>query len=147
MTLMRWNPIKDIMAIQEEMNKLFDETLDKFSEGAIQERIWEPLVDIYEENDKFVIKAEVPDVDKKDIEITVEDNVLTIKGEKKLEKEEKKENYLRAERFYGSFRRSFTLPTTVDKEKIKAHLDKGVLTIEIPKKEETKPKKIAIDVK
>ncbi len=147
MTLMRWNPIKDLLAIQEEMNKLFDEKLDKFSEGALQERIWEPLVDIYEEEDKFVIKAEVPDVDKKDIEITIEDNVLTIKGEKKFEREEKKENYLRAERYYGAFRRSFTLPATVDKEKVKASLDKGVLTIEIPKKEETKPKKIEIDVK
>ena len=147
MTLMRWNPIKDLLAIQEEMNKLFDEKLDKFSEGALQERIWEPLVDIYEEEDKFVIKAEVPDVDKKDIEITIEDNVLTIKGEKKFEREEKKENYLRAERYYGAFRRSFTLPATVDKENVKASLDKGVLTIEIPKKEETKPKKIEIDVK
>ena len=148
MTLMRWNPIKDLLAIQEEMNKLFDEKLDKFSgEGTLQERIWEPLVDIYEEEDKFVIKAEIPDVDKKDIDITIEDNVLTIKGEKKFEKEEKKENYLRAERFYGTFRRSFTLPTSVEKDKIKAKLDKGVLTIEIPKKEETKPKKISIDVK
>ena len=148
MTLMRWNPIKDLLAIQEEMNKLFDEKLDKFSgEGTLQERIWEPLVDIYEEEDKFVIKAEIPDVDKKDIDITIEDNVLTIKGEKKFEKEEKKENYLRAERFYGTFRRSFTLPASVEKDKIKAKLDKGVLTIEIPKKEETKPKKISIDVK
>jgi len=97
--------------------------------------------------DEFVIKAEIPGVDKKDIDITIEDNVLTIKGEKKFEKEEKKENYLRAERFYGTFRRSFTLPASVDKDKIKAKLDKGVLTIEIPKKEETKPKKISIDVK
>ena len=148
MTLMRWNPIKDLLAIQEEMNKLFDEKLDKFSgDAGLQERIWEPLVDIYEEEDKFVIKAEIPDVDKKDIDITIEDNVLTIKGEKKFEKEEKKENYLRAERFYGTFRRSFTLPASVEKDKIKAKLDKGVLTIEIPKKEETKPKKISIDVK
>jgi HSP20 family protein len=105
------------------------------------------LVDIYEENDKFVIKAEVPGVKKEDIDISIENNILTIKGERKFEKETKKENYHRAERYYGAFQRAFTLPGIVNQEKIKANLDNGVLTVEIPKKEEVKPKKIAIDVK
>ncbi len=148
MSLIRWSPIRDLLSIQEEMNKLFDERLDKFSGPSdIQNKMWEPLVDIYEEQDKFVIKAEVPEVNKEDIEINLENNVLTLKGERKFEKEDKKENYHRAERYYGMFQRSFTLPATVKQEDIKASLDKGVLTVEIPKKEEVKPKKIEIDIK
>ena len=147
MTLAKWSPIRDLLAIQEEMNKLFDERVDRFVDGDIQTRMWEPLVDIYEEDDKFVIKAEIPGVKKEDIDIQIENNILTIKGERKIEKETKKENFHRAERYYGSFQRSFTLPGIVAQEKIKAKLDNGVLTIEIPKKEEVKPKKIAIDIK
>ena len=135
MSLIKWSPIRDLLSIQEEMNKLFDERLDRFSgPGDIQNKIWEPLVDIYEENDKFVIKAEVPEVNKEDIDINIENNVLTLKGERKFEKEDKKENYHRAERYYGMFQRSFTLPSTVKQEEIKATLDKGVLTVEIPKR-------------
>ncbi len=147
MSLIKWSPIRDLLSIQDEMNKLFDERLDKFSGNELQSRVWQPLVDIFEEDDKFVIKAEIPEVKKEDISINLENNVLTIKGERKLEKEDKKENYHRAERFYGMFQRSFTLPGTVDQEKIKANLENGVLTLEIPKKEEVKPKKIEIDIK
>jgi HSP20 family protein len=146
MSLIKWSPIRDLLSIQDEMNKLFDERLDKFSGGELQSRVWQPLVDIYEEDDKFVIKAEIPEVKKEDISINLENNVLTIKGERKMEKEEKKENYHRAERFYGMFQRSFTLPGIVDQDKIKANLENGVLTLEIPKKEEVKPKKIEINI-
>ena len=147
MSLIKWSPIRDLLSIQDEMNKLFDERLDQFSGSELQSRVWQPLVDIFEEDDKFVIKAEIPEVKKEDISINLENNVLTIKGERKLEKEDKKENYHRAERFYGMFQRSFTLPGTVEQEKIKANLENGVLTLEIPKKEEVKPKKIEIDIK
>jgi HSP20 family protein len=147
MSLIKWSPIRDLLSIQDEMNKLFDERLDRFSGGELQSRVWQPLVDIYEEEDKFVIKAEIPEVKKEDISINLENNVLTIKGERKMEKEEKKENYHRAERFYGMFQRSFTLPGIVDQDKIKANLENGVLTLEIPKKEEVKPKKIEINIK
>ncbi len=147
MSLIKWSPIRDLLSIQDEMNKLFDERLDRFSGGDVQNKVWEPLVDIFEKDDKFVIKAEVPEVKKEDISINIENNVLTIKGERKLEKTEEKENYHRAERFYGMFQRSFTLPGTVEQDKIKASLENGVLTVEIPKKEEVKPKKIEIDIK
>ena len=148
MSLIKWSPIRDLPSIQEEMNKLFDERVDRFTGNSdLQNRVWEPLVDIYEKEDKFVIKAEVPEINREDIQINLENNVLTLKGERKFEKQEEKENYHRAERYYGMFQRSFTLPSTVDSEKIKASLDKGVLTIEIPKKEEVKPKKIEIDIK
>ncbi len=148
MSLIKWTPIRDLIDIQEEMNKLFNERLDNLSVTKnLKANMWEPLVDIIENDENYIIKAEVPDVEKKDIVINVENNLLSIKGEKKIEKQEKKENYHRAERYYGVFERAFTLPSTVDQENIKASLEKGVLTLIIPKKEELKPKKIDIDIK
>ena len=116
-------------------------------ENGIGLSTWAPSVDVYEDEEKLVIKAELPEMNQKDIEVHVEENQLTITGERKLEKEEKKEKYHKIERSYGTFSRSFTLPSTVDQDKIKAHYDRGVLKIELPKKEETKPRHIAIDVK
>lgn len=145
MVVTRWEPLKDLMALQERMNKLFDET---FSRGAqdVDTGAWSPPVDIMEQGDEIIIKMEIAEVDQKSIDIKVEGNALTIKGERQLEEGTKRENYLRLERPYGTFSRSFSLPTTVDYEKVKASQKDGILRIVLPKKEETKPKQIKVEV-
>jgi len=132
------------------MNRLFDETFQKTRsarEEDLSAGLWAPPVDIYETEDKIVLKAELPEVDKKDVDIKVDDNTLTIQGERKFDKETKKENYHRIERAYGKFSRSFSLPNTIDKEKIKATYKDGILELIMPKKEETKPKQISVELK
>ena len=145
MVVTRWEPLKDLMALQERMNKLFDET---FSRGTqdVDVGAWSPPVDIIEQGDEIIIKMEIAEVEQKEIDIKVEGNALTIKGERKLEEGIKREDYLRLERPYGSFSRSFSLPTTVDHEKVKASHKDGILRIVLPKKEETKPKQIKVEV-
>jgi HSP20 family protein len=145
MVVTRWEPFKDLMALQERMNKLFDET---FSRGPQEVGAggWSPSVDILEQGDAIILKMEVPEVDQKAIDIKVEGNALTIKGERQLEAGTKQENYLRLERPYGTFSRSFSLPTTVDVGKVKASHNDGILRIILPKKEETKPKQIKVEV-
>jgi HSP20 family protein len=130
------------------MDKLFEGTLGKSAFGErLFEGGFEPVVDVYEDNEKIEIKAELPGMDQKDIQVNIEGNMLSIKGEKKFEREEKKKNYQRIERSYGSFTRTFSIPGTVDQDKIKASFKKGVLTMSLSKKEEEKPKQIAIDGK
>ena len=145
MVVTRWEPLKDLMALQERMNKLFDET---FSRGAqdVDVGAWSPPVDIMEQGDEIIIKMEVAEVEQKEIDIKVEGNALTIKGERKLEEGTKREDYVRLERPYGSFSRSFSLPTTVDYEKVKASHKDGILRVVLPKKEETQPKHIKVEV-
>ncbi len=148
MALVRWDPFKDLIELHEKMNKLFEETLSRTrGEREVIEGTWYPPVDIYETDNELVLKAELPGVDIKDIEITVEDGILTIKGERKFEEEVKRENYHRIERAYGRFIRSFTLPNVVDVDKISAKMENGVLKIVMPKKEESKPKQIKVEVK
>jgi HSP20 family protein len=113
----------------------------------MKEGIWQPAVDIFETTDSIVIKAELPDVDLKDIDVRIEDNTLTLRGERKHEGEVKKENYHRIERYFGAFQRSFSLPATINQEGVEAICEKGVLTITLPKKEETKPKQINVTIK
>ena len=146
MVVTRWEPLKDLMALQERMNKLFDET---FSRGAqdVDAGTWSPAVDIMEQGDEIIIKMEIAEVEQKEIDIKVEGNALTIRGERKLEEGTKQEDYLRLERPYGTFSRSFSLPTTVDHEKVKASHNDGILRIVLPKKEETKPKQIKVEVR
>ncbi|GAB6067423.1 Hsp20/alpha crystallin family protein [Methylothermus subterraneus] len=108
--------------------------------------VWAPAVDIKEEANRYVVQADLPGVKPEDIEVTLQNGVLTIKGERQTEAKEEKENYRRVERFYGSFFRRFTLPESVDEEKIEANYDKGVLTVSIPKKPEVQPKKISVKV-
>ena len=146
MVVTRWEPLKDLMALQERMNKLFDET---FSRGAQEVDVgaWSPPVDILEQGDEIIIKMEIAEVEQKQIDIKVEGNALTIKGERKLEEGTKRDDYLRLERPYGLFSRSFSLPTTVDHEKVKASHNDGILRIVLPKKEETKPKQIKVEVR
>jgi len=145
MVVTRWEPFKDLMALQERMNKLFDET---FSRGAqdVEVGAWSPPVDIMERGDEIVIKLEISGVDQKAIDLKVEGNVLTIKGERQLEEGTKRDDYLRLERPYGTFSRSFSLPNTVDHAKVKASHKDGILRLVLPKKEETKPKQIKVEV-
>jgi HSP20 family protein len=134
--------------MQDQMNRLLNLSWNHdLPSEDINEGLWQPAVDIYETADSIVIKAELPDVDQKDIEVRIEDSTLILKGERKHEDEVKKENYHRIERYFGTFQRSFSLPTSINQEKVEANCEKGVLTITLPKKEETKPKQISIKVK
>jgi HSP20 family protein len=151
MALIKWDPFGDLLSIQEKMNKLFEDTLSHGRSYKSDEEFsmakWAPPVDIYETDNEIVLKAELPEIKKEDVEINVENNVLTLKGVRKFEKETKKENYHRVERSYGSFKRSFTLPTNVDQERINASFSDGILKIEMTKREEAKPKQIEIKSK
>lgn len=140
-----WNPCKKFRLLADRFGPLFDEMFpfEKGSETHLSQ--WAPAIDIYESDDAIKISAELPGIDKKDVEITVENNVLTIKGEKKIDTEIKKECYYRCERCYGTFTRSFTLANYIDPENIKAQFKNGILEITVPKKEHAKPKEITIE--
>ena len=147
MAIVRWEPFRDAMTSQREFDRLFKEAFTPFfGEGELSTRTWAPPVDIYETADSIVLKAELPGVDPKDVEVKVEDNSLFLKGERKFEKEVNNENYHRVERSYGSFARSFSLPNSIEAEKVKAEYKDGLLTLTLPKREEAKPKTIKIDV-
>ena len=149
MAIVRWDPFQDLISLQERMNRLFEQTLDR-SRGEREGMVpgtWAPAVDIYETPDSIVLQAELPGLSKDDIDIQVRDNVLTLKGDRRSEKEVKEGNYLRVERAYGGFQRAFTLPAAVQADKIRAVFKDGVLDVSIPKAEEAKPKQIKIDVK
>jgi HSP20 family protein len=129
------------------MNRLFRESYGpEGREEALATTSFAPAVDVYEDEHNVTLKIEVPGVDEKDIDVRIENNVLTVHGDRKFDKEEKEENFRRVERQYGSFTRTFTLPATVDAEKISANYDKGVLKIALPKKAEAKPKQIKVSV-
>jgi HSP20 family protein len=147
MAIVRYNPFKELRTMQEQMNRLLDLAWNREVSEELSEGVWQPPVDIYEDEDSVVIKAELPDIDQKDIEVRIEDNTLMLKGERKLDHSLKKENYHRVERYFGPFQRSFSLPPTIDQEKVKANCERGVLTIILPKKEEKKPKQISVEVK
>jgi HSP20 family protein len=145
MAIIKWDPFRDIMTLRDRMNRLFEDmSAYRGEEKDLAASAWAPAVDIYETENEVVLTAEVPGVDEKDIEIKVEDNTLTLRGERKFEKETKEENFHRIERAYGSFFRSFTLPTYVDHDKIEAEHENGVLKIRMPKKLELKPRKVKI---
>lgn len=138
----------DLLDIQKEMNKLFDFSLDRWGDrhAAAEEAFWAPAVDIHDSKENLIVKADIPGVDKENIDVTVHDGVLSIRGEKKEFNETKKDGALRTERFYGSFLRQIALPTAVDDAKIKASYKNGVLELTLPKKEEAKPKQIKVDI-
>jgi HSP20 family protein len=147
MAIVRWEPFRDLMATQREFDRFFKEAFNPyFSEGGLSTRTWAPPVDIYETENDIVLKAELPGVDPKDVEVRVEDSTLYLKGERKFQKEVKDENYHRVERSYGSFARSFSLPNSINAEKVKAEYKDGLLTLTLPKREEAKPRTIKIDV-
>ena len=144
-TLTRWEPFRGATSLQDQVNRLFSDVLERKGEESSL-TAWAPSVDIYETEHELVVKADLPAVDPKDLDIRVENNILTIRGERKFEKNVNEENYLRVERAYGSFARSFTLANTVNSEAIKADYQNGVLTLSIPKREEAKPKQIKVNV-
>ena len=147
MAIVRYNPLRELRAMQEQMSRLLDMAWNREPGEEMKEGIWQPPVDIFEDKDEVVIKVELPGIDQKDIEIKIEDNTLTIRGERKHDETVKKENYHRIERFYGSFQRSFSLPQNIDQNQIKAVCEKGVLSVTLPKVEEAKPKQIKVEVK
>lgn len=134
MGINKYNPIRDLMSIQERVNKLFEDIMERDEGDPALCRTWSPNVDIYETDEEFVVKAELPEVRQEDLEIKVEDNVLIIKGERKFQKELNKNNFHRVERNYGYFKRSFRLPVSIDQEKIGADLKDGLLKIILRKK-------------
>jgi HSP20 family protein len=146
MTIAKWEPLKDLLTLQDRMNRLFDDSVRGLRPGeeALGSAIWSPAVDIYETDNEVILKAELPEINQKDIDIQVENNTLVLRGERKFEKETKRENFHRIERAYGNFARSFTLPSTIDQEKIRADYKDGILKIVMPKKDEIKPKQIRV---
>jgi len=144
-TIARWEPFRAVSTLQGQINRLFNENFDRRGEESSL-TAWAPAVDIYETEHELVVKADLPEVDPKYLDIRVENNILTIRGERKFEKKVNEDNYLRVERSYGSFSRSFTLANTVNAEAIKAEYQNGVLTLTIPKREEAKPKQIKVNV-
>ena len=148
MTLLtRWDPFREFVTLQDRMNRLFRDSFGpEGRDEALTTTTFAPPVDVYEDEHNITLKIEVPGIDEKDIDVRVENNTLTVHGERKFEKEEKEENYRRVERQYGSFTRSFTLPPTVDPEQVQADYDKGMLKIQLAKKAEAKPKQIKVKV-
>jgi len=144
----RWDPFGEFSTLQERMNRLFEDLIPatRKSEEELNTGTFYPSVDIYEGEKDITLKAELPGIDKKDVHVEINDGVITLRGERKIEKEVKKENYHRTERSYGTFNRSFTLPTTVDSGKVKANYKDGILEVTLPRKEEAKPKSIPVEV-
>lgn len=158
MTLVPWKkrevsmlqPFREIGLLQDEMNRLFDFSISRAFGGNNRDTFfqnnWGPAIDIYESDDDFLVKVDLPGMEKSDIDVSIHDGTLTIKGEKKLEKDFQDKSYVRAERYQGSFTRSIDLPSEVETDKVKASYTNGVLELLIPKKEEAKPKQIKVEV-
>jgi HSP20 family protein len=145
MAITRWDPFRDVIALQNRVNSLFRD-FSESGDSALTTASFVPAVDIYEDPQKVVLKLEVPGIEEKDLDVRVENHTLTVKGERRFEKEEKEENFHRIERRYGSFYRAFTLPSTVDSENIAASYNAGVLKLELKKKAEAQPKQIKVSV-
>jgi HSP20 family protein len=147
MAIVRWEPFRDVLASQREFDRLFREAFSPaINEGELSTRTWAPPVDIYENGDNLVLKAELPGINPDEVEIRVENNTLYLKGERKFEKEVKEQNYHRIERSYGTFTRTFSLPNSIDADKVAANFKDGVLVLTMPKKEEAKPKTIKVNI-
>jgi HSP20 family protein len=147
MAITRWDPFRDVLALQNRMNSLFQDYNRAQGEAdTLATAAFVPPVDVYEDEHNIVLKLEVPGLKENELDIQLENNLLTVKGERKFEKEEKEENFHRIERRYGSFYRSFTIPSTVNSENVKASYDAGVLRIELEKPAEARPKQIKVEV-
>lgn len=146
MQLVKWNPTRDLFSLRRHMNGLFDDFFYPTRRNESDENLWNwnPAVDIYEDGDNIVVKAEVPGMDKESISVDVKDRALTLKGERSEDKEVNEESYFRRERTYGRFERVFTLPADVKTDEIKAEYKDGVLKVMVPKPEKQKPKQITI---
>lgn len=148
MALVRWEPVRELNSLQNEMNRLFSSFFDAPTSAANggSLRRWIPAMDLVETEDHFVVRADLPGLDEKDLNVELEDNVLTISGERRSEHEEGKEGYYRVERAVGQFARTLTLPEGIDPDGVQASVDKGVLEVSIPKPEQRKPRRVSIGV-
>jgi HSP20 family protein len=144
-TITRFEPFRGLSNLHEQFNRFFNEPFRTYADESAM-TAWAPAVDIYETPNELVVKADLPDVNEKDIDVRVENNLLTIHGERKFEKSISEENFLRVERSYGTFSRSFSLPNTVNAEAIKAEYKNGVLNVTLPKREESKPRQVKVAV-
>ena len=145
MTIVRYDPFRDLRTLQEEVNRLFSNNLGpSFGEEGIARGAWNPNVDIYENKDQIVLEAELPGMNREDFDLTIENSVITLRGERHFEKKDETDNYHRVERSYGAFTRSFTLPQTVSGEEAQAEYNNGVLRVTLPKREEAKSRRIEI---
>src|ERR1700680_595487 len=145
-TITRWEPFRGLVNFQEQLNRMLAEDSLRGQVVDSPMTAWAPAVDIYETENELVLKADLPDVNEKDIDVRIENNTLTVRGERKFEQKVTQDNFLRVERAYGSFSRSLTLPNTVNPEAIKAEYKNGVLTVEMPKRAESKPKQVKVAV-
>lgn len=145
MTITRYDPFRDLRSLQDEVNRLFTGNIGRtFDDEGIARGSWHPSVDIYENKDQIVLEAELPGMNREDFDLSIENNVITLRGERRFEKKEDTDNYHRVERAYGSFTRSFTLPNTIGGEGATADYRNGVLRVTIPKREETKARRIEV---
>jgi HSP20 family protein len=145
MSITRYDPFRDLRTLQEEVNRLFTGSMPRaFDDEGIARGAWSPSVDIYENKDQIVLEAELPGMKREDFDLSVENNVITIRGQRQFEKKDESDNYHRVERAYGSFTRSFTLPNTVTAEGANAEYKNGVLRVTLPKREETKARRIEV---
>lgn len=146
MSLTRWDPFRDLETLQENVNRLFQDTMARPRREVPTARVWAPPVDVMEDEDKIVVRAELPGMKREDIDIELTGDTLTIRGERKFESEESRENFVRVERAYGQFQRSFTIGVPVKSGEVKASYKDGILDVTIPKAEEMKPKKVEVAV-
>lgn len=149
--IVRWDPFRDVATLHDRVDRLFEESLRGLRgfdrEETLQGSSWAPAVDILEKENEIVLRADLPGLDPKDVDIQVQNGTLTLRGERKFESDVKEDNFRRVERVYGSFVRSFSLPPTVDAEKVEADYKNGVLEVKLPKRPEAKPKQIKVAVK
>jgi HSP20 family protein len=144
MTIVRWEPLRELSSLQTEMNRLFNTAFDAPTGGNGGARRWTPAMDLVETDEHFVLRADLPGMTQDDVSIELEDNVLTVSGERKAEHEEKREGFYRVERAFGTFSRALTLPQGIDPEAVNASFANGVLEVRVPKPEQRKPRKITI---
>src|SRR4029078_8552456 len=141
MNLVTYDPFRELRSLQDEVNRVFSSSFNRSSDNELTRGAWSPNVDIYENKDQIVLEAELPGMKPDDVDISIENNVLTLHGERKFEKKDDNDNFHRVERSYGSFTRSFTLPPTVASENVDAVFDNGILRLTLAKREEMKPRK------
>ena len=148
MAMTRFDPFRDLSVLQDRMNRLFNDSVGgrQRDDDLMSRGTWTPAVDIFEEDGGLVLKAEVPDISREDIDVSIENSTLTLRGERKLANEIKQENFHRIERAYGKFVRQFSLPATVDSARIAADYKDGVLTVKLPMREEAKPRSVKVNV-
>jgi HSP20 family protein len=146
MSITRWDPFQNLTSLQDQVNRLFDTSFTGRRADNSALTAWAPAVDIYETENELVLKADLPDINEKELDVRVENNMLTIRGERKFQEKVKEDDYLRIERTYGSFSRSFSLPNTVNTESVRAQYKNGVLTIELPKRAESKMRQVKVNV-